>query len=557
MEKNYPKGYPPPRGPLPPGIKLEENVLVTMRDGIKIAVDVYRPEAEGRYPGLQSMSPYIKEIQQWPGIASHSIEAGATKFFVPRGYVHVIASSRGTGLSQGEYNWYDAKEQQDGADLVEWIACQPWCNGNVGMIGDSYFGRTQYLVAAQQPPHLKCIAPYDGGTDDYRDSRYQGGIPNSFFLGMWGFDTLRQALWPGEIEGKLPPTNIFYNFDKNPEDGPYYWERSAWTKIDQIKVPVLFLVSSQSTVHSRGQLAAYPKFKVPKRMIINPPAGPLAHVFFLTSQPLHEQMLKWYDYWLKGINTGIMDEPEIAVYDDGTGEWRYENEYPLARTQWKKYYLHSGSNNPANKAPYGLMNTDPPVSESPDKYVTPDCIQLVATGKPVLGYATAPLEKDLKIWGPLSIALYGATNTRDTAWFVKVGDVAPDGSLNLISQGHLKASFREVDDSRSNPGQPFHPFQKPQSLKAYEIYNYQIELVPFFHTFKAGHKVWIQIASEDFGYQMPLHTIHSTDMLPLPAENLVHHDSLHPSHLLLPVIPETPVIKPVTEPVSKIKWPLR
>src|SRR4030042_1254848 len=170
------KKYPTVRGPLAPGVKLEENVYVKMRDGIKIAVDVYRPEAEGRYPGLLSMSPYIKEIQQWPPILSHSIEAGNTGFFVSKGYVHVIASSRGTGFSQGEYNWYDIKEQQDGHDMVEWIAKQPWCNGNVGRIGDSYFARTQYLVAAQQPPHLKCIAPYDGGTDDYRDSRFRGGL---------------------------------------------------------------------------------------------------------------------------------------------------------------------------------------------------------------------------------------------------------------------------------------------------------------------------------------------------------------------------------------------
>src|SRR3972149_5889098 len=112
------------RGPLPKGIKLEENVYVTMRDGIKIAVDVYRPQTEGRYPGLLSMAPYIKEIQQWPPILSHSIEAGNTPFFVSKGYVHVIASSRGSGFSQGEYNWYDIKEQQDGHDLVEWIARQ-------------------------------------------------------------------------------------------------------------------------------------------------------------------------------------------------------------------------------------------------------------------------------------------------------------------------------------------------------------------------------------------------------------------------------------------------
>ena len=173
------------RASLPSGVKCDENVYVTMRDGIKLAVDIYRPEAEGRYPAIQSMATYIKEMQQWPPILSHSIEAGATGFFVPKGYVHVIASARGSGLSQGQFNWYDITEQQDGYDLIEWIAQQPWCNGSVGMIGDSYYARTQCLVAAQQPPHLKCIAPYDGGTDDYRDCRQQGGLPFTSWLGSW------------------------------------------------------------------------------------------------------------------------------------------------------------------------------------------------------------------------------------------------------------------------------------------------------------------------------------------------------------------------------------
>ncbi|MFC1867200.1 CocE/NonD family hydrolase [Thermodesulfobacteriota bacterium] len=544
------------RGPLPPGVKLDENIYVTMRDGIKIVVDVYRPEAEGRYPALQSMSPYIKEIQQHPPILTHSIEAGATGFFVPKGYVHVIASSRGSGLSQGQYNWYDTAEQQDGYDLCEWIAQQPWCNGNVGMIGDSYFGRTQYLVAAQQPPHLKCIAPYDAGTDDYRDSRHRGGLLCTQFVGMWGYDTFRQCLWPGPVEGKLLPTSIFYNFATNPEDGPYYWERSGWTKIDKIKVPMLAIAPSQGVVHSRGQLWGYPKFNVPKKLIIAPPAGLLAHVLFIDSKPLNEQLLRWLDYWLKGIDTGIMDEPEVAIYDSATKEWRYENEYPLARTKWTKFHLRSNPEGPSTEPPYGLISMEPPEKESPDSFVIPDSIRLIATGQPVLAYATPPLKENLRVWGPLSMILYGSATTLDIVWFVKVADVAPDGQLTMISQGHLKASFKEIDESKSLPGQPFHTFQNPVRPEPNKIYEYQIEMIPIFHTFEAGHKIWVQIASDDFMFHMPLHTIYSSEVLPVPATNTVYHDSKYPSHLLLPIIPDEPIIKPVEPPVSEIKWPL-
>jgi len=310
--------YPTVRGPLPAGVKLDENVYVTMRDGVKIALDIYRPEADGRYPAILGMAPYIKEIQQQPPSLSHNIEAGATYFFVPKGYVHVIAQVRGTGFSQGQWSLYDIKEQQDGYDLVEWIAQQPWCDGNVGMIGDSYFAMIQYLVAAQQPPHLKCIVPCDGATDIYRDFCYQGGLFNSRFMDMWLVDTIFQCLWPGPVEGRLPPANLFLNFGENPDDGPYYWERSGWTKLDKIKVPVLSIVPQRGILHCRGQLDGYAQIKAPKKLIVAPQTGFWSHLRYLTNKALNQQMLRWFDYWLKGINTGIMDEPEVAILDSVT-----------------------------------------------------------------------------------------------------------------------------------------------------------------------------------------------------------------------------------------------
>ncbi len=542
------------RGPLPSGVKLDENVYVTMRDGVKIAVDVYRPEAEGHYPGLLSMSPYIKEIQQQPPELSHSIEAGATHFFVPRGYVHVIAQVRGTGLSQGRYNFLDIKEQQDGHDLVEWIAQQPWCDGNVGMLGDSYFAMIQYLVASQKPPHLKCIVPYDGLTDPYRDFCYQGGLFRRGFLGSWGPDTVSQCLWPGPVEGKLPPADLILDWTSHPDDGPYYWERAAWTKLDRIGAPVLS-IAPQSHIHIRGQLYAYPIIKAPKKLLVAPPAGLFAHVRFLGNRPLHEQILKWFDYWLKGIGTGIMDEPPVTIFDDVTQEWRYENEYPLARTEWTKFHLRSNSAGPATKPPYGLISTEPLGSEERDRYVTPESLVLVAAGKPVLAYATPTLNKDVRVWGPLSVVLYGSSTTLDTVWFVKIGDVGPDGAVTLLTKGHLKASYREVDEAKSKPGQPFHPFQNPVPPEPNTVYEYQIEMLPIFHTFKAGHKIWVQIASHDFDYHTRQHTVYTSEMLPVPAENAIYHDSAYPSHLLLPVIPDAPIIKQVEPPVSEIKWP--
>ncbi len=536
------------RGPLVPGIKLDEDVRVTMRDGIKLAVDVYRPEAEGCCPALLSMSPYLKEIQQWPPALTHQIEAGNTNFFVPRGYVHIIAQIRGSALSQGQYNFFDIKEQRDGYDLVEWIARQPWCDGNVGMIGDSYFAMIQYLVAAQQPPHLRCIAPFDGATDVC----HRGGIFFAWFAGVWGTDVLRMCVWPGPVEGKLPPANFIADWAANPQDGPYWWERSSITKIDKIDVPVLSLVAHRGFLHSRGQLNGHTKIKSPKRLMVLP-AGINMHEFFITSPAVNEYLLKWYDYWLKGKDTGIMDEPAVVIFDSDTKEWRYENEYPLARTEWTKFHLRANPACPATQPPYGLLSTEPAGNEEPDSYMRPQSIGLVAKGKPVIAYSTPSLEKDLRIWGPVSAVLHASSTSLDIDWFLKMADISPDGSVTPVSTGHLKASFREVDEARSSPGQPYHPFQNPVRPEPDKVYEYQIELVPMFHTFKKGHKIWVQIASDDFGYQEHVRAVDISEMLPVPSKQTIYHDPANPSHLLLPVIPDAPITKPVEPPIPEIK----
>lgn len=544
-----------PRPKLLPGIKLEENVYVTMRDGIKIAVDIYRPEAEARYPGLLSMSPYFKEIQLYPPEISHMVEAGAVQYFVSKGYVHVIASSRGSGHSQGRYNWYDGVEAEDGAELVEWIARQPWCNGNVGMFGDSYFGRSEYLVAALQPPQLKCIAPFDAGMDDYRDSRHQGGVVRTGWLTMWGFNTMAQCAWPGPVEGKLPPADLFLDRIYHPDDGPYYWERSGWTQIEKIKVPILSLALQMSVTHSRGQLWGYARLRCPKKLVVLPPSRH-SNVFFIRSRPLNELILKWLDHWLKGINTGIMDEPSVAICDNSTREWRYENEYPLARTLWTKFHLRANPAGNATEPPYGLLDTEPPANEEADQFVMPECLDKIRAGKPVLGYASAPLDKDLRVWGPLSVALHGSTTSGDMAWFVKLGDIGPDDKVTLLTYGILKSSYRELDKTRSAPGQPFVTFQNPQPPEANEVYEYPIELIPIFHTFKKGHRIWVQIANDDFEYHTQSHPMYTAETLPLPAVNKVYHDAVRPSHILLPVIPDAPIVKQVNSPISRITSPV-
>lgn len=553
--------YPIMRPSLPPNIKLEENVYVTMRDGIELAVDIYRPKAEGTYPAILSMAPYQKERQQFPA-RWYITEAGNTAFFVPKGYVHVIAQTRGSGFSQGRYNLFDIREQQDGYDVVEWIAKQSWCNGNVGMMGESYGAMIQYLVAAQQPPHLKAIVPYDGMTDIYRDAIFQGGLYHDGFMNFWGTWAISQCLWPGPIEGKLQPANLYAEWFSRPEDGPYYWKRSAWTKLDKIKAAVYMIARAHNPLHSRGQLDAYDKINAPKKLLVVN-TGPVMFggwVLFHYSTPLNEQILRWFDYWLKSIDTGIMKEPPIAIFDDGAGEWRYENEYPSSRTVWKNFYLHSNpAGGPAGEPPYGLLTQETPKDEKPDEYDIPESRSLVDAGKPVLAYTTPPLTEYLQATGPVSMVLYGSSTTVDTAWIVKMAGMAIDGKVAPLSKGWLRASYREIDVARSKPGQPFHPYRNPTLLEPGKAYEFQIEMLPVFHTFKAGYRILVQIASDDNSIIEALnsHTLHTiyAEILPVPAKNRVYHDSAHPSHLMLPIIPKAPVSKPVAPPISQIKWP--
>ncbi|MFX0138276.1 MAG: CocE/NonD family hydrolase, partial [Candidatus Hodarchaeota archaeon] len=491
----------------PPGVLLEKNHYAKMRDGIKIAMDVYMPaEGDGPWPVILSIAPYKKEIL---------MEVGNVSFYVPKGYVIVNAQARGSGLSQGKYNFGDELEQQDGYDIVEWIAKQPWCDGNVGMLGCSYLAMSQYYTAGQKPPHLKCIVPINGMTDIYRNAIYQGGLYNAAFMHMWGIMTLKSCAWPSNVPGKEQPGDGLDAWYFYPEDGPYYWERSADRRADELEIPIFGIIAAHVYIHTTSQLSTWSKIKSPKKLMVLPEA-PVPYMLFVDlNLGINQEILRWFDYWLKGIDTKIMDDPPVAIYDNGTGKWRYENEYPLSRTQWTKFFLHQNPAGPATKVPWGLLSLEAPTeNEVPDKLKSSalSAMSMLGSGlsrvppgsglyregeipsfKPaILAYASQSLTEDLTAWGPLSITLYGSADTVDTytwAWFVKIGDVAPDGKVRIWTLGNLKASFREVDNEKSKPGQPWHSFQNPAILEPKTIYDFQIEIQPLFLTFKKGHKI--------------------------------------------------------------------
>lgn len=542
------------RGRLPENAELIADIAIPMRDAMLLSADIYRPKgATGSLPVVLSVAPYAKELQLAPPLLTHSIEAGATDMLVDNGYIHIIASQRGSGQSQGQYDHMSAVEQADMFDLVEWIAAQDWCDGNVGMIGDSHFAVNCLWAATQQPPHLRCIIPYDAMSDLYRDMAYPGGLFKSGFLSKWLADAIQQFQWPGPVEGRLPPTNQIQDIIENPYDGPYWWERSVRFKFDQIEVPVLHIVP-RSGIHTRGQLWGYPlQTKGPKKLVIVPPPTPAQeHWLFLKSEPLKAYMVQWLDHWMKGIDTPIIDEPEVAIFDAGTEAWHYEDSYPVARTEWTKFFL---TGNGGSGSIGGIDRNAPIDTQEPDSYALPDW-DIVAAGKPVLAYETAPVAVPLRIWGPIAAMLFASTTATDTAFFVLLDDIAPDGTVTRLTDGVLKASFREVDATMSRPGLPFHPFTQRELPESGKVYEYQIELRPIFHTIKAGHRMRCRVQSNDPMFMNFLHTVYNTEMMPWPSHNSLHHDPQFPSHLLLPIVPDAPAPKLVSAPLRDVVWPI-
>jgi len=545
-------------------VNTEKDVFVGMRDGVRVAVDIYRPDANVKVPALLGISPYGKDVQKLPifeyptdrDLGNGGIEAGDTEYFVSRGYAHVIAEARGTGASEGSYGVFTGKEQQDGYDLVEWIAKQPWCDGNVGMLGMSYFGMIQLLVAAQNPPHLKAIFPVDAATDMYRHWAYHGGILHLSFLATWWDSSLvvnsakRADLPPAELKAIVEnllddpdvrchprlyktlrwPQKNPHLFDVliHPFDGPYYWERSACSKFGKINIPCHLLSRwSAPYIHLPGAFSAYGQINAPRKLMITVPESGVGF-----SRPWHENhdiVLRWYDHWLKGIDTGVMDEPPITILVQGSNQWRHENEWPLARTHWTRLYLGAQGR---------LKDELPGWNERPDGFT--NAVGLQPGGKvPSLRYATEALAADTEVTGPIALYLFAAISSADTNWIVEINDVDADGTETRVSIGWLKASHRELDQSRSKPYKPYHPHTGAIPVDPGRVYEYAIEICDTSYVFKAAHRLQLVVKAQDAPWEGTSYIYRLSNHLSASREtrHTIYHKPEFPSHLLLPVVP--------------------
>ena len=549
------------------GMTVTHRVRVPMRDGAHLSVDVFAPDGPGPFPALLAYSPYWNEGQYLPvpsanphpmaSWGNYAIEAGDSEYFASRGYVHVVANVRGTGESEGSYDLMGRQEQLDGYDLVEWIAAQSWCDGNVGMVGVSYFSWIQYLVAAQRPPHLKAIAPLEGATDFYRDVCYRGGILSLGFLIYWNSElsdrdctsrTEREASPErlAEMIEEVKATNLdirnlysVYNilntpkknsliFDAllHPHDGPWWRERSGCSMYDEISVPVFCGAALDFwDLHLAGGFRTWDQLTgVPKKFLIYP----RFHLRPFTEN--HDLLVRWYDHWLKGNDTGMMDEPAISMWVQGDEQWREADAWPLPQTQWTRLHLRAGGR---------LAEEAPGAAEGSDSFDNLAYVTLESTfgGVPRVTYQTDPLDHDLEVSGPMSLELFASLSDTDAHWIVELRDVAPDGASRIVSKGWLRAGYRALDDERSTPYRPEHPYAQLDPVTPGAVERYAIQVHDTSNVFMAGHRIQLVVKSIDHSLEGEWNTIFYHLPHAGAVTQTVHHDATHPSHLLLPVIP--------------------
>ena len=525
------------RAPSYRGMIAEKDVAVPMRDGVNLSIDIYRPDSAEKFSALLAFSIYNKDLQgpdvaktlppqpAWSSLWAGLLEAGDTKFFVSRGYVHVIGSPRGVGKSDG-----GGSRQWDSYDLIEWIAGQPWCDGNVGMVGISGFGAEQFHVARQNPPHLKAIFPLDprgafGVMGSFREE-YPGGVLHLFRYLIMHFAAMHQN--KGK-PGTLPPERetLWQEAMKNPDYRMYphiynvltqkgqhmppYFDllidpydkeavvRDAEQALERIKVPTYtgagWYAYTYKT-HLNGAQNYFEKISAPKKLMFTGPAH-LERPF----HSFHGEILRWHDHWLKNIDTGIMSEPPVRYWVMGANEWRSGSDWPLPETQWTKFYLKSWERLQA--APFTPSSVDDELP--PDAFVQMPPTQTNIVQK--LRYMTDPLPEDLLVAGPAVLNLFATIDQEDTNWIVALKDVGPDPTVRTVREGErelpqdlhereitrgwLKASHRAIDPARSKPGRPWHPLtrQAQQKVKPGEITEYAIEIMATANLFRRGHRI--------------------------------------------------------------------
>jgi putative CocE/NonD family hydrolase len=555
----------------PKDVKLiiEKDVRIPMRDGTILYADIFRPDTADKVPVIFNTTVYQKD-KLWVPPADLEEKANPNmnwetvnpEWWCPRGYACMRLDSRGSGKSPGRSEPSSHQEAVDTFDAIEWAARQPWSNGNVGMAGISYHASSQWRAANLQPPSLKCIMPWEGRADQYRDQAYHGGIFALGFIGNWWLTHTAHHLLgrPRSYNPDAFHNDMMWLYMRNDLDSEFWRQNSA--RWDQIKVPV-YTVGNWGgfSMHLRGNTEAW-LCAASKHKKLRIHTGTHFHPFH--SEEGRMDQLRWYDHWLKGLDTGIMDEPPVKLEirtggSPGRYPFRFENEWPLARTQWTKFYLRpdcpAGSD--ADSVEGGLDRVAPSKGATLTYSASGVTKAGVAsgsslatthgnTGKTGVSFVTEPLAADTEVTGPITMKLWVSSTSEDMDLFVSLRNIGPDGKdvcevgqhgqpVPCVTKGWLRASHRKLDPVRSLPYRPYHAHDGRQWLSPGEIVECDVEVWSTSMVFGKGHRIRVDVQPRD-GVGSAPYTHYHCDYN-AGAENSIHCGGAHPSHITLPVIP--------------------
>lgn len=545
-------------------VQISRDVRVPMRDGVMLSADIYRPIQEGTYPAIVIRTPYGKTNKE---IHDNS------RFFASHGYAVVYMDVRGRGDSDGVFIPY-RNEGLDGYDSIEWVAGQPWCDGNVGTMGGSYLGRIQWLTALTHPPHLRTMIAAVTPSDPFVE--WPTGIPDPHHL-CWLYMTSGKVVQNVDV---VDWENIYWHLPyvemaertgreipkwREEISHPYldeWWRQLCYQdKFDQIDLPVLHIsgwyddeqVGTPLNFIGMTQHGATDKARKNQKLLM----GPWPHQINRSTKlgnldfgpdsliDLNGYQLKWFDYWLKGEQNGIMDESPVDIFVMGINKWRKESHWPLADTQWTKYYLHSDGHANSRFGDGRLSTETPKPNEADDHYrydpnhpvpfITdmtssqiggPDDYSAIERRDDVVVYTTEPLAEDTEVTGPVKMELFASSTAKDTDFTAKLLDVWPSGYAQRLCDGMVRTRFRNGMDS-------------PELIEPGKTYQYEIDCWNTSHVFLKGHRIRLEISSSAFPkYDRNLNTdapLGQTSEM-LIADQTILHDEDHPSAIILPVI---------------------
>ena len=566
------------------GMRVLLDVKVPMRDGVKLSTNIFLPPGTGPFPVILVRTPYDNgpwAETGWPG--------SRYRDFVKHGYVYAAQDVRGRFDSEGAFHplLVGGDEVADGYDTRKWIAQQPWSNGKIGLVGPSYMGQVQWQGVQESSDYLTAMMPAVASVDTWRMGNiYVNGAYQLALMQSWGLSTSNRTRQPTEqynwekllrflpiiemdMAGLGQEIPHVREWIKN--SAHTHW-RELNVKFDKVEVPVYNLAgwfdaypaSAFFAFMGMREHAKSEEIRKSQKILV----GPWPHGLSKSTRTgdvdfgpdslidMEALTLRWNDYWLKGIDNGIMDEPPVRIFVMGANVWRYENEWPLARTEYTNFYLHSqGRANTLDGN--GSLSQKPPVGGEPaDKYTYDPEDPVPTRGgslsytipgvggsgdlagpfdqrsnerrDDVLVYTSQPLTEDLEVTGPLSCKLYISSSAPDTDFVVKLIDVHPNGQAISFADGILRVRYR--DES----------WEAPKLMEPGKIYPITVEMFPTSLVFKKGHRIRVDITSSNFPhFDRNLNTGHdpATDTEIRVAQQTLYHSAQYPSHIVLPVIP--------------------